>query len=110
MKVESEREVTPSCPTPSEEVSKNKIVTCKLRSYFKKFLVGNYYHQHQKKLNTSFNTIVCFPGGSDVKNLLAVQETWVQSLSWEDFLEKGMATHSSILAWKIPWTKELGGL
>ena len=40
--------------------------------------------------------------GSVVKNLLAMQETWVQSLSWEDLLEKGMATHSSILAWRIP--------
>ena len=39
-----------------------------------------------------------------VKNLLAMRETWVQSLGWEDPLEKGMATHSSILAWKIPWT------
>ena len=45
-----------------------------------------------------------------VKNLPAMQETWVQSLAWEDPLEKGMATHSSILAWKIPWTEELGGL
>ena len=33
-----------------------------------------------------------------------MQETWVQSLGWEDLLEKGMATHSSILAWRIPWT------
>ena len=39
-----------------------------------------------------------------VKNLLAVQETWVQSLGWEDPLGKGMVTHSSILAWRIPWT------
>ena len=45
-----------------------------------------------------------------VKNLPAVQETWVQSLSQEDPLEKGMATHSSILAWVIPWTEEPGGL
>ena len=45
-----------------------------------------------------------------VKNLPAVQETWVQSLGWEDPLEKEMATHSSILAWKIPWTEEPGGL
>ena len=44
-----------------------------------------------------------------VKNLPAVQETWVQSLSWEDPLEKEMATHSSILAWKISWTEEPGG-
>ena len=43
-----------------------------------------------------------------VKNLPAMQETWVQSLGWEDSLEKEMATHSSILALKIPWTEELG--
>ena len=39
-----------------------------------------------------------------VKNLPAMQETWVQSLGWEDPLEKGNVTHSSILAWRIPWT------
>ena len=39
-----------------------------------------------------------------------MQETWVQSLGWEDALEKDMATHSSILAWRIPWTEEPGGL
>ena len=44
-----------------------------------------------------------------VKHLPAVQETRVQSLGWEDPLEKEMATHSSILAWKIPWTEELAG-
>ena len=45
-----------------------------------------------------------------VKNLHAVQETWVPSLGQEEPLEKGMATHSSILAWRIPWTEEPGGL
>ena len=45
-----------------------------------------------------------------VKNLPAMQETWVLSLSGEDPLEKGMATCSSILAWRIPWTEEPGGL
>ena len=45
-----------------------------------------------------------------VKNLPAMQETWVQSLSWEDPMEKEMATHSSILACKIPWTEEPGRL
>ena len=45
-----------------------------------------------------------------VKILLSVQETWVQFLDWEDPLEEGMATHSSILAWRIPWTEEPGGL
>ena len=45
-----------------------------------------------------------------IKNPPAMQETWVQSLSWEDPLEKEMATHSSIFAWKISWTEEPGGL
>ena len=44
-----------------------------------------------------------------VKTLLAIQETWVQSLVWEDPLEKGKATHSSILAWRIPWTVQSMG-
>ena len=44
-----------------------------------------------------------------VKNLPAMLETWVGSLGWEDPLEKGMAAHSSILAWKVPWTAEAGG-
>ena len=56
--------------------------------------LSNYYH---------------FPGDS-VKNLPAVQETRVQSLGHEDPLAKGMATHSSIPAWRIPWTEERGGL
>ena len=51
-----------------------------------------------------------FPGVSDGKESPAMWETWVQSLGWEDPLEEGMATHSSILAWKIPWIEELGGL
>ena len=45
-----------------------------------------------------------------VKNLPAMQETWVQSLGQKDPLEKGMATHSSILTWRIPWTEEPDGL
>ena len=45
-----------------------------------------------------------------VRNLPGMWETWVLSLGQEDPLEKGMATHSSILAWRIPWTEEPGGL
>ena len=45
-----------------------------------------------------------------VKNLPAIQETWVQFLGQEDPLEKGMATHSSFFAWRIPWTEEPSGL
>ena len=59
---------------------------------------------------TSFNIIMVFPGSSGVKNLPAMQEMWVQSLGQEDSLEKDIAIHSSILAGKIPWTEEPGGL
>ena len=45
-----------------------------------------------------------------VKNLPAIWKTWLRSLGWEDPLEEGMATHSIILAWRIPWTEEPGGL
>ena len=51
-----------------------------------------------------------FPGGSVVNNLPAKQEMQVQSLGQEDTLNKAMATHSSVLAWEIPWTEEPGGL
>ena len=58
----------------------------------------------------SLYTCIGFSGGSVVKNLPAKQEMWVQSLGWEDPLEKEMATHSSILAWENPWSEETGGL
>ena len=51
-----------------------------------------------------------FPVAQTVKNLPAMQETQVQSLGWEDPLENELATHSSILDWRIPWTKEPGRL
>ena len=57
------------------------------------------------KLNTGASLVAQM-----VKNLPAMQETWFQSLGEEDLLEKEMATHSSILAWTIPWTEEPGGL
>ena len=52
---------------------------------------------------TALTTLTCFMAQM-VKNLPAMQDTWVRSLGWEDPLEKGKATHSSILAWRIPWT------
>ena len=55
-------------------------------------------------------SVYAFLVAQTVKNLLAMQETWVRSLSREDPLKKEMATHSSILAWKIPQTEEPGGL
>ena len=51
-----------------------------------------------------------FPGAQIVKNLPAMQETQARSLGQEDSLEKGRATHSRILAWRVPWTEEPGGL
>ena len=55
---------------------------------------------------------ISFPSGSAVKNLheLELPKTLVRFLGWEDSLQEGMATHSSILAWRIPWTEEPGGL
>ena len=54
--------------------------------------------------------ILGFLVAQTVENLPAMQETWLRSLVWEDPLEKGMASHSSILAWRLPWTEEPGGL
>ena len=78
----------------------------------------NKYIHHFYKFPSSFLFLYCgmntlgFPGGSVVKNLptmYEMQETWVWSLGGEDPLEEGMATHSSIVAWRIPWTEEPGG-
>ena len=60
-----------------------------------------------------FTPFTGFPGKGilhPVKNLTTMQETQVQSLDWEDPLEEGMVTYSSVLAWRIPWTEEPGGL
>ena len=59
---------------------------------------------------TSSRCLRDFPSSSVVKNSPAVQDMQVQSLRWEDPLEEEMAIHSSILAWRIPWTEEPGGL
>ena len=50
-----------------------------------------------------------FPGGASGKLPMQTRVTWVQSLDWDDPLEEGMATHSCVLAWRIPWMKEPGG-
>ena len=78
-----------------------------------------FYHNHNKNHHQKSTILVIifthkgFSGGSAVKNLPATQEPqemWVQSLDWKDPLEKEMATHSSIHAWRIPWTEDPGGL
>ena len=69
--------------------------------------------QSKQRINGKVSNILGFPGGSGVKIHLPMQETqetWVQALGWEDLLEKKMATHSSILASRIPWKEEPGGL
>ena len=59
---------------------------------------------------TSFLLYIAVPGGSTVKNLPTMWKNWVRCLGWEDSLEEGMATHSTTVAWRIPWTEEPGGL
>ena len=71
------------------------------------------YQPQMNYNNDKINIIKGFPGGSEVKNppiMQETQETWVLSLGWENPLEEGMATYSGILAWRIPWTGEPGGL
>ena len=68
---------------------------------------------HRVVYKPDITSLVCslgFSGGSAVKNSPAIQETRVQSLGWEDPLEEGMTTHSSIPAWSIPWTEKPGRL
>ena len=81
---------------------------------------GKHFHfTKEEKFNTSQSILkvllpptrkMSFAGGSDGKHLPAMRETRVWFLGWEDLLEEEMATHSSILAWRIPWTEEPGGL
>ena len=69
------------------------------RKYYHSFLKTLFSHNHDYSHMTQM-----------VKKLPAMQETWVRSLSQEDPLEKGKATHSGFLAWRIPWTEKAGGL
>ena len=68
--------------------------------------IADFYFSVLDTTNTPWASLVT----QTVKNLPAIQETWVQSLDWEDSLKKGKATHSSILAWRISWTEKPGGL
>ena len=72
------------------------------------FLTTSFSMMISRSIQVAANGILSFSHFSlvvqTVRNLPAVWETWVQSLGWEDPLEKGMATQSSILAWRIPWT------
>ena len=79
--------------------------------------VSNLQHRRQESTEDVYSTLFFSLGQRRaslvtqmVKNLLAMQETWVRSLGQEDPLEEGMATHSNILVWRIPWTEEPRGL
>ena len=74
--------------------------------------IKNMWRSQQVRVGTTSNSFEGSPQlvTQTVKPSPAVQETWVQSLDWEDSLEEGMATHSSILAWRVPRTEEPGGL
>ena len=74
------------------------------------FVTDKEIKQKLTKKVRRYSKLKYFPVAQMVKNLPAMQKTKVRSLSWEGPLEKVMATHSSILAWRIPWTEEPGGL
>ena len=71
---------------------------------------NNIEHKDSRVCKIQFLYSFHFLVAQSVRNLPAMQETWVRSLGWEHPLEKRMATHSSVLAWRIPWTEEPGGL
>ena len=77
------------------------------------FFIRRWLNLEESVKLEGFQVNMGFPSGSVVKNPLAIQETqktWVRSLGLEDPLKEGMATHSSVLAWRIPWTEKPGGL
>ena len=91
----------------------HKILPCVFNKAYKEYLKPPTDRQDPQDVNSfcsSPNLHQGFPGGSGDKASAAMWETWVRSLGWEDPLEKEMATHSSTLAWKIPWMEEPGRL
>ena len=92
-------------------------------NYFKKFLRQHFPASMEvccvslwlgiykfKKISVYYHCFWASQVAQTVKNMPAIQETWDRSLCWQDPLEKGIATHSIILAWRIPWTEEPGEL
>ena len=95
-------------PTKTRDLAFNELLNNELFSSAFTCLIENY-------LESKNITFLCccssvFPGGPSGKNPPAMQETWVRSLGGEDPLETEKATHSSVLAWRIPWPEEPGGL
>ena len=100
MKVKSESEVAESCPTLSNPMDCSPPGSS---------IHGIFQARVLEWGAIAFSSIGASLVAQVVKNLPAMQETWVRSLRWEDPLEKGMAIHSSIFAWRTPWTEEPGG-
>ena len=100
MKVKSESEVAESCPTLSNPMDCSPPGSS---------IHGIFQARVLEWGAIAFSSIGASLVAQVVKNLPAMQETWVRSLGWEDPLEKGMAIHSSIFAWRTPWTEEPGG-
>ena len=73
-------------------------------------MIKQFYLHHLTQAQQPWKHLYCCLVAQTVKHLPTMRETWVRSLGWEDPLEKEMAAHSSILAWKIPWTAEPGRL
>ena len=115
-------QIPPLSPPPPQSMEKlssvnpvpaaKKFGDCCLRPTAR--LTNRMCHVSPNPLKEMFNIRLRFqlglPGGSVVKSPAAMQETQVQSLGWDNLLEQEMATHSSILAWRIPWTVNLAGL
>ena len=100
MKVKSESEVAESCPTLSNPMDCSPPGSS---------IHGIFQAKVLEWGAIAFSSIGASLVAQVVKNLPGMQETWVRSLGWEDPLEKGMAIHSSIFAWRTPWTEEPDG-
>ena len=95
-------------PTKTRDLAFNELLNNELFSSAFTCLIEN--HLESKNITFLCCCSSVFAGGLVVKNPPAMQETWVQSLGGEDPLEKEKATHSSVLAWRIPWPEKPGGL
>ena len=95
---------------PQDAISNAPHTIMIIKNIYRHYWQSQMGSRHSPLFPLCFTLIRGFSGGSDGKESPAMQETWVRSLGQQDPLEKGMTTHSSILAWKIPWTEETGGL
>ena len=88
-------------------MKKNEVLICATQMTLENIMLSELFCSFEISRK---NRSIGFPGGSVVKNLPLMQETQAQSLGWEDPPEEEMETQSSILAWRIPWTEDPGGV